>query len=193
MFSFSHWFYFCLFSHHGAIVWPEGAGWHDVDRNPVCLHTCCHMHPDIKVWLAQFPRTQFWFITSTHANLNVVLLHIFLKTMTKCWNITTLCNIYVRQMYFFTLHSTYILSFAISILRIYFSHIETITFLLKTLKQIMKTIWYFLSFYRYQTDPSEESSSNLEPLTVPGILFPPSQATARTSKNVSVSAVLVSK
>ena len=39
----------CLFSYHGFTVWPESSGWHDVNWNPICLHTCCHMYPHIKV------------------------------------------------------------------------------------------------------------------------------------------------
>ncbi|XP_044226578.1 cationic amino acid transporter 2 family protein [Thunnus albacares] len=45
---------------------------------------------------------------------------------------------------------------------------------------------------RYQADLSEESSlSKPEPFTVSGILCPPSQATTRTSKNLSVLAVFI--
>ncbi|XP_023277161.1 cationic amino acid transporter 2-like [Seriola lalandi dorsalis] len=45
---------------------------------------------------------------------------------------------------------------------------------------------------RYQADPSEDSSfSKPEPFTVSGVLGPPSQATARTSKNVSVLTVFI--
>ncbi|XP_055082876.1 cationic amino acid transporter 2 family protein [Periophthalmus magnuspinnatus] len=45
---------------------------------------------------------------------------------------------------------------------------------------------------RYQPDDSDDSTSNKpEPLTVHGLLCPPMQPTARTSKNVSVSAVFI--
>ncbi|KAM9348898.1 cationic amino acid transporter 2 [Symphorus nematophorus] len=45
---------------------------------------------------------------------------------------------------------------------------------------------------RYQADLSEDSSfSKPEPFTVTGVLFPPSQATTRTSKNVSVLTVFI--
>ncbi|XP_037604622.1 cationic amino acid transporter 2 family protein [Sebastes umbrosus] len=45
---------------------------------------------------------------------------------------------------------------------------------------------------RYQPDLSEESSfSKPEPFTVPGVLFPPSQVTSRTSKNVSLLTVFI--
>uniref|UniRef100_A0A3B3ZU56 Cationic amino acid transporter C-terminal domain-containing protein n=1 Tax=Periophthalmus magnuspinnatus TaxID=409849 RepID=A0A3B3ZU56_9GOBI len=44
----------------------------------------------------------------------------------------------------------------------------------------------------YQPDDSDDSTSNKpEPLTVHGLLCPPMQPTARTSKNVSVSAVFI--
>ncbi|XP_049447187.1 cationic amino acid transporter 2 family protein [Epinephelus fuscoguttatus] len=45
---------------------------------------------------------------------------------------------------------------------------------------------------RYQADLNEDSSfSKLEPFTVAGVLFPPSQATSRTSKNASVLIVFI--
>ncbi|KAM7374277.1 hypothetical protein PAMP_006945 [Pampus punctatissimus] len=45
---------------------------------------------------------------------------------------------------------------------------------------------------RYQADLSEDSSlSKPEPFTVSGVLFPPSQATTRTSKNMSALAVFI--
>ncbi|XP_071316896.1 cationic amino acid transporter 2 [Trachinotus anak] len=45
---------------------------------------------------------------------------------------------------------------------------------------------------RYQADPGEDSSfSKPEPFTVSGVLWPLSQATTRTSKNVSVLAVFI--
>lgn len=39
----------CLCSCHGVIVWPEGAGWYDVDWNSLCLHTCNYMCSYTKV------------------------------------------------------------------------------------------------------------------------------------------------
>uniref|UniRef100_A0A671TQ42 Zgc:175280 n=1 Tax=Sparus aurata TaxID=8175 RepID=A0A671TQ42_SPAAU len=46
---------------------------------------------------------------------------------------------------------------------------------------------------RYQVDLSEDSSSRKpEPFTVTGVLFPPSEATTRSSQNVSVLTVLMS-
>ncbi|XP_042355100.1 cationic amino acid transporter 2 family protein [Plectropomus leopardus] len=45
---------------------------------------------------------------------------------------------------------------------------------------------------RFQTDLSEDSSfSKSEPFTVSGVFFPPSQATSRTSKNVSVLTIFI--
>ncbi|KAM3601055.1 uncharacterized protein V6R79_006744 [Siganus canaliculatus] len=44
---------------------------------------------------------------------------------------------------------------------------------------------------RYQADLEDSNFSQLEPFTVAGVLSPPSQATARTSKNVSVLTVFM--
>ncbi|KAM6911596.1 cationic amino acid transporter 2 [Lycodopsis pacificus] len=45
---------------------------------------------------------------------------------------------------------------------------------------------------RYQADLSEDSSSSKpEPFTVTGLIFPPSQATSRTSKNVTLLTVFI--
>uniref|UniRef100_A0A3Q3N1M7 Zgc:175280 n=1 Tax=Mastacembelus armatus TaxID=205130 RepID=A0A3Q3N1M7_9TELE len=46
---------------------------------------------------------------------------------------------------------------------------------------------------RYQADLSDDSSFSKEPFSFSGVLYPPSQATIRTSKNVSVLTVFVSK
>lgn len=55
-------------------------------------------------------------------------------------------------------------------------------------------IYIFVLFYRYQAEVSEDPGlTKTRSFSVKELLYPPLQATTRTSKNVSVSAVFISK
>lgn len=72
------------------------------------------------------------------------------------------------------------------------------SFILIVLHMMLTPFWdvfiIIRHFFRYQTDFSEDSSfSKAEPFTLAGVLRPPSQATTRTSQNVSFLTILISK
>lgn len=55
-------------------------------------------------------------------------------------------------------------------------------------------IYIFILFYRYEAEVSEDPGlTKTQSFSVTELLYPPLQATTRTSKNVSVCAVFISK